>query len=166
MSVNEKSHITVTRSGVNSFLPTKSCFERTQWLHLSVAWGDVSANNIVSVSLDGSLLYQALLPRSTDAFQIYLNPSFVSDSAFILSHGFGDVEIQTITSSLSLWNLEHWRDDSVLCLCSSDDDLEDCLNTVWVSHHRELWYVSSVHCTVVLLYAVRFLLCDSVNFVS
>ena len=140
--MNEKSHITVSRSGVNSFLPTESCYGRTQWLQLSVVWGDASASNIISVSLDGSLHHQALLPHSTDAFQIYFNPSFVSDSAFILSHGFGDVEIQTITSSLSLWNPELWRDDSFLCLCSSDDDLGDCLDTVWVSHNRELWYVS------------------------
>lgn len=154
MRVNEKRHITVTRSGVNSFLPTENCFERTQWLHLSVAWGDASDNNIVSVSLDGSLLYQAFLPHSTDAFQIYFNASFVSDSAFILSHGFGGVKVQTITSSLSLWNLEPWSDNSFLCLCSSDDDLRDCLDTVGVSHHHEQWYVNSVCCTVILLYAV------------
>lgn len=139
MSVKQDSRITViTRSGGNSFSPTKGCWSRTQWLHFSVTWGDDSPHNTVRFSLDGSVLYQALLPHSTDAFEIYFTPNFVTDSAFILSRGLGDDEIQTITRSLQLWSLELWRDDSLLCLCSTGAKLVDCLDTVQVSHYREL----------------------------
>lgn len=140
MTVKQNGLISVaTTSEVRSFPPSKSCLSRTQWLHFSVMWGDASTRNTVSVSLDGSIQYQALLPHNTDAFQIYFNPSLASDTAFILSHGLSDDEIQTMTKSLQVWSLELWRDDSLLCLCSTGAaDLVDCLDTVWVSHYREL----------------------------
>ena len=115
-------------------------------------WGATSPLNTAIVSVDGNVQYQALLPLSTDAFDISFTPYFASDSSFIISHGLGNDEIQTITKSLQLWSLELWRDDSVVCLCSTGAELVDCLDTVQVSEYRELRCV---------LECVKCMLCNS-----
>lgn len=153
LRVTQDSRIAVgTSSGVNSFSPTKGCSSRTQWLHFSVKWGVASPLNTVSVFVDGIVQYQALLPLSTAAFEISFTPNSASDSSFILSRGSSDNEIQTITKSLQLWSLELWRDDSLVCLCSTGAELVDCLDTVQVSEYHELRCVcmSSNLCTVIL----------------